>query len=271
MARRRTVWSSLIEASGLALPEREQLQQVVVGTIEDEVGALGALLYAMNPSPYILFLGDGEWILVTPWGCEGSSFVNVNRHTGERLPFVNELMPSRFEISDTELRRFFCMLELALYKLLELHEVHSTPGKPFDKLTLGDLRKDVRKAGLLSNSALDALDKIVETRNEFNHSMRQADHVTYCGAPLFQSHSSRYLPKRNRTPSVRRFFIDDAFILTEELVAAYRIQQPNLINSEILTAFLMGDLALPPVGGIVRTKSRDCALEDRCWLERQRR
>ncbi len=270
MARLKSICSSIIQASGLGAIAGAQLERIIEGSNEDEFLILGALLYAMNPSPYVLFLGDGEWILVTPWGCQASSFVKNNRHTGERLPFVNELMPSRFELSDRELREFFCLLELSLFKLLELHEAPSVFGKAFEKLTLGDLRREVRKAKLLSAPALDALDKIVETRNEFNHSMRKVRDVTYCGVPLYKSHSSRYLPRRNRDPSVRRFFIDDAFTLTEEVVSVYRLQQSKLVDGEILSSFLRGDLTLLAVNdAVIHSMHRDTALEERHWQEWQ--
>jgi len=137
MAHLQSICSFIIQDSGLGALAGEQLERIIASGIEDDLLILGTLLHVMNPSPYVLFLGDGEWILVTPWGYQASSFVKNNRHTGERLPFVNELMPSRFELSDRELREFFCLLELALFKLLELHEVPSVLGKAFEKLTLG--------------------------------------------------------------------------------------------------------------------------------------
>lgn len=269
MARRNSIWSNLIDVSGLSDAEKLELRQITNSELEDEWLILGTLFRAMDPSPYVLFLGDGEWVLVTPWGCQGSSFSKYNRYTGERLAFVNELMPSRFEISDKELRNFFCMLELSLFKLLELHEVASIAGKDFDKLTLGGLRKVLRKSGLLSEVALDALDKIVETRNEFNHSMIDVHDIGYCGKKLEASHSSRYVHWTKQDSSVQRFFIDDAFLVTEEIIGAYRTVQHKTMNGEILLSFMRGNLGLPTIHGNLLWQHRDCALEEKCWFEHQ--
>lgn len=267
-----SLWTSLIEASGLSKEEKHELRQIAESiSRHDEWMSFEALLRAMDPSQYVLFFGDGEWILVSPWGFQGSSFVKYNRHNGERLPFVNELMPSRFEVSDQELRSFFCMLELALFKLLELHEVSAVAGRDFDKLTLGSLRKVLRKSSLLTDQALDILDKIIETRNEFNHSMKSVNEISYCRQKLRVSHSSMYVPWENSDDTVRRFFVDDAFFVTEEIVCAYRKQQHKLVEGKILLDFLRGDIGLPRFDGELTWRHRDCALEEKHWLEHQAR
>lgn len=265
-----SLWTGLIDVSGLSEEEKHELHQIAKSiSRQDEWMLLAALFRAMDPSQYVLFFGDGEWCLVTPWGFQGSSFVKYHRDSGARLPFVNELMPSRFEVSDHELRSFFCMLEVALFKLLELHEVPAVAGKDFDKLTLGGLRKVVRKSGLLSKEAIDILDKITETRNEFNHSMKDVRQIGYCGRTLRVCHSKKYIPWSDRDDTVRRYFVDDAYLVTEEIVCAYRAQQHKLVKGKILLDFLRGDIGLPGINGELAWYHRDCMLEEKRWFEHQ--
>ena len=270
MARYTSLWSIIIEVSGLCDEEKVELRHIIADQIvQDEYLVLGTLFRAMDPSEYVLFVGDGDRLLITPWGFQCSSFIKYNKYNGERLPYVNELMPERFAISDSGLRSFFCMLELSIFKLLKLHEVSAVMGKDFHKLTLGKLSLELRKSGLLSEIAIDVLDNIIETRNEFSHAMKDVREVRYCDRPLAVSHSSKYIPWEDRDSTVQHFFIDDAFLVTEEIIDAYKMKQHKVVNGEILLEFMRGNLGLPIIQGQLIKYFRDCALEDKHWSNRQ--
>ncbi len=145
-----------------------------------------------------------------------------SRLTGERIKGVNEVVSTMAGLSAECLRNMFAVVELIAFKLVHIHHEGQRAG--YDQQFEGHRKRlrRLRDDGTIDAATTELLEELYLTRCEFAHTVQALDRLTYRGEALRLSFGAR---GEVRGDNVRHYFLDDMFVASEALLAAFRPMQ----------------------------------------------